>query len=60
MSDGLILIEKDGERIRVHPLSLENHLALGWTVVEELVIEAKTEKAEEIANSKPSGKRREK
>jgi hypothetical protein len=29
----LIWIEKNGERIDVHPLSLENHLKLGWVVV---------------------------
>jgi len=29
----LILIEKNGERIEVHPLSLQNHLLLGWTIV---------------------------
>ena len=54
MLDELILVEKDGERIRVHPLSLENHLQLGWRGVTEKVVAAKFEKAAEIANSKPS------
>jgi len=28
----LIAIEKDGETIKVSPLTLNNHLALGWKV----------------------------
>lgn len=33
--DELILVEKDGEQIRVHPLALEDHKRLGWKVVEK-------------------------
>ena len=33
MPDEFILLEKDGEKISVHPLSLQGHLALGWRVV---------------------------
>lgn len=32
--DGLISVTKDGEMIRVHPLSLDNHIELGWKVKE--------------------------
>ena len=39
MSDELILIEKNGEQIRVHLGTLENHKLLGWTVVESTVEE---------------------
>jgi hypothetical protein len=35
MDDKLILVEKDGERIEIHPLALENCKQLGWKVVEE-------------------------
>jgi len=35
MTDELILVEKNGERMRVHPGTLENHQQLGWTVVDE-------------------------
>ncbi len=34
MSDKLTLMEKDGKQIRVHPLSVPNHIQLGWKVVE--------------------------
>jgi hypothetical protein len=44
--DGLILVEKDGEQIRVHPLSLENHKQLGWKVVEEPAVSVETAEGE--------------
>ncbi len=31
----LVLVEKDGEQIEVHPGTLENHKQLGWKVVEQ-------------------------
>jgi hypothetical protein len=34
IDSGLVVVEKDGEHISVHPLSLDNHLALGWTIVQ--------------------------
>ena len=40
--DGLVLVEKDGEQIRVHPLSLENHKQLGWKPVEEPTVSEET------------------
>lgn len=44
-SDELILVEKDGEQIRIHPLALEDHKRLGWKVVEaEVPAEAESEK----------------
>jgi hypothetical protein len=33
MADKFILIEKDGFKIEVHPLTLANHLELGWVIV---------------------------
>jgi hypothetical protein len=30
----LVLVEKDGEQIRVHPFTLANHLELGWKIVQ--------------------------
>lgn len=30
--DILIAVTKAGEIIRVHPLSLDNHIEIGWTV----------------------------
>ena len=57
MSDELILIEKDGERIRVHPGTLENHKQLGWTVVEEAAEPAAVAAAPAAASKgKPKGK----
>ena len=47
--DELILVEKDGEQIRIHPLALEDHKRLGWKVVEEKA--AATE-----AEAEPKGK----
>lgn len=35
MSDKLILVEKDGQQISIHPGTLENHKQLGWIVVDE-------------------------
>jgi len=35
MSDELITLVKAGEKIRVHPLSVPNHLQLGWIVLEK-------------------------
>jgi hypothetical protein len=35
MSDNeFVWMEKDGQKIQVHPLVLEGHLKLGWTLVE--------------------------
>lgn len=39
MPDELILIEKNGEQISVHPLSLADHKSLGWKVVERPIAE---------------------
>ena len=33
MSDALILVEKDGEQIAVHPDALADHQRLGWKIV---------------------------
>jgi hypothetical protein len=33
-SDGLIPVAKNGETLRVHPVALKQHQALGWKVVE--------------------------
>jgi hypothetical protein len=35
MSDQLIAVTKDGATIKVHPGTLENHIQLGWKVVDE-------------------------
>lgn len=32
----LIKVRKDGEEIEISPLTLENHVALGWKAVEPL------------------------
>ena len=34
MNDELITLVKDGGKIRVHPLSVPNHLELGWVKLE--------------------------
>lgn len=41
--DEMILVEKDGEHIRIHPLALEDHKRLGWKVVEEKAADVETE-----------------
>lgn len=46
MSEELILVEKDGAQIRVHPGTLENHKQLGWMVVEETAKAASEETPE--------------
>jgi hypothetical protein len=56
-SDELILVEKDGEQIRVHPLALANHKQLGWKVVGEAPAAAPEAKAEESADEKPKSRR---
>ena len=34
MSDSnFVVMEKNGEQIEVHPMAVENHKSLGWTVV---------------------------
>jgi hypothetical protein len=50
MADKLILVQKGDTQIRVHPNSLENHLQLGWSVVEPPV---STETAEPDKTPKP-------
>jgi hypothetical protein len=35
MADKLVLMEKDGEQLRVHPTTVEAHKAVGWKVVED-------------------------
>ena len=56
MDDELILIEKDGEQIRVHPGTLENHLSLGWKKVEPAE-EVAEEPAEESDEEKPAARK---
>lgn len=53
MAEPFIAIEKDGERIEVHPDALDNHLALGWRVVESVPVSVET-----LAKNddKPAGK----
>jgi hypothetical protein len=29
----LVLMEKDGEQLEVHPTTVESHKAVGWTVI---------------------------
>lgn len=54
----LIEVEKDGEVLRVHPTALEQHLALGWQVVDkprnvEKAAKVKTEPAPAAPEAPP-------
>ena len=57
-----IKLTKDGAVIEVHPLSVPNHLELGWEVAEAEKLpagEAKAELAEQMASGQPvNGKKR--
>jgi hypothetical protein len=56
MADELILVEKDGEQIRIHPDALADHQRLGWVVA--IVVWTKLEVAEQIASGGKPGKRK--
>lgn len=59
-SDELILVEKDSEQIRVHPLALEDHKRLGWKVVTpegEKPAAAEAAGSESSEEGKPKGHR---
>jgi hypothetical protein len=49
-ADELILVEKDGQQIRIHPGTLANHKSLGWQPVGGEPVAAETE-AEESSES---------
>jgi len=55
MAEELIEVFKDGETIYVHPLTLENHLKLGWKQVGKVEVVEGTE--EKPAGKKPAGKK---
>ena len=55
--DEFIKMTKDGEIIEVHPLAVENHKQLGWTVVKE---EQPAEAAQEAEQPKVKGSRKKK
>ncbi len=46
----LVWMEKDGERLEVHPTTVQSHRSVGWKVVENLPepTEVKTEEALDI------------
>ena len=52
MSAPLILVEKDGKKLRVHPSTVAAHVKAGWRVVE-----AEAESAAEAAEGGNKGKK---
>lgn len=57
MKDEMILVEKNGEQIRVHPDALADHQRLGWKIVEGESVSVETPEAKpEAKPGKKTGK----
>lgn len=52
MNDELILVEKDGEQIRISPLTLDSHQEHGWKIVDEPVEVDRSDMVDEPVSKK--------